>query len=436
MLKDMTWRKLSRDVLSNANLQWVESQMAPELSAAPIMFYITALTIADDDGIFDLEDGIIFSRLMRIGTIKDVMRIANLMQKRRLIVRVSAESNKCYLVDWDYPKDKVQRSQADRRKRTLELIEEEKKRQKPAQFTNNDFEAADNQPIVFPEGDAPEDAISVDFANKPSSDVFLCPENDKKAENVDKEAHVDKNAKNVVNTEREIEREEKKETHTQAADFHGHRGPLQSLPTNTAVAGIETDETADAEKEVQRHIAAEQNKSDDIPESESQKGSDEKIDAELENNVFSTLNDFFVKNCYGYKPKQAKKAVDTIVQRCKELSNEANPPDIIASVLTKEFKKLVDTSEYYRGTPLLPSYMIKDGIWSHLLTAAGKILLTNKTRNEWDEQAKKYKEQAEKDRQAICDLFNTEYVKYGLDPDDPNRVAKLQQAKKEASVRK
>lgn len=427
---EQRWVKLSKDLLTDENFTYIKAQLAPELSAAPYMFYLAALKLADSDGIFDLEDGIIFSQLMQVGTVKDVWKIANLMQQRHIITRVSRESNKCLISLWEYPTGKSLTA-AQRRQKVNDMIEEEKKRRSAIkQFSADDYNVSGaTKPIDFTEGND----------QKVNDSISLCPKNDKTAQNVDKTNVNDKLCENVDKTEREKETKidtVKKDTHTQkeaAGLCELPEGSLRPLPDKAAVAGdnetTKTKENTENEKADENNKASETVVSDDIPE----EYVDEQKDMAVRDDVFSVVNEFFVKNCQGYKPNQARKPVETIITRVLELSNEKNPPDIVANILCSEFKKLSEKpNQYYQGTPLLPAYMIKDGVWAHLVQNVGQILAgDNKTKKQFYEVAKQYQAEYEKDRESVGDAINNQYVQLGIDPNDPRRFEILMQKKQE-----
>ena len=100
MLRDVYWRQYPIDLLNDEKMGYIESQMPAGYEYAPYMYYITALKLADDDGIFDLDDGIIFARLMRVDNIQIVFDITNLMRQYKIIYRLSDDSNLCGIVDW------------------------------------------------------------------------------------------------------------------------------------------------------------------------------------------------------------------------------------------------------------------------------------------------------------------------------------------------
>lgn len=427
MVNDMTWRKLPRDLQTNENFTYIESKLKPELAAAPYMFYITALRLADDDGIFDLEDGIIFSRLMKIGTPDDVFIIANYMQIRRIITRVSAESNRCFLNDWDYPKTQKPRTMAERRSIVMRQIEEEKAQKNPIQnaFTVHDQQKAAINTIDSSElYNNPSEPVQVNFSKASPAADFFCIEDDKQAENVVMNVNDDKNAENVVKkneTEREKEREtlERLENLDKTHTENGLRTSCQALqPAEETAALAEIDEQ---DNEIQREEVV-NNDPSELASMALAENADEVKEIE------TLLNDWFVRNCYGYKPNAGRKPINELAKRITALASEMNPPDVVANVMLKEFKTMSEKDAHWQGIPLLPAYLVKEGVYSHVMARASRILLSNAEQKKiWAEQLSLYEE---KDHEAIGDGINEEYLRYGIDPNDPNRTLLLLQAKK------
>lgn len=190
MLNDVKWRKMPIDILTNETMTYIESKMPEGYAFAPFMFYQAAMKKADDDGIFDIGDGIIFARLMRVDNTSIVFKIANLMAKMKVIYHVSPESNYCMLADWEYSRNSQPRTLQQRR-----------------QIVQNKIIEAEKHKAL-------EEQCS-DFSEEISSDSFSVPFDDKIEENVVKNSHDDKIEENVVtknSTEREIR---KRDTHTQ-----------------------------------------------------------------------------------------------------------------------------------------------------------------------------------------------------------------------------
>ena len=84
---------------------------------------------------------------------------------------------------------------------------------------------------------------------------------------------------------------------------------------------------------------------------------------------------------------------------------------------------------HWKNTPLTPEYLLKPGIYSHVLQATSKILLTDKTSGSWIAQQRRYEAEAMAEKSVVGDGIDESYVQYGIDPKDPNRAIKLMQAK-------
>ena len=111
MLRDVYWRQYPIDLLTDEKMMAIECKMPAGLEYAPYMFYITALKLANNDGVFNLDDAEIIARLMRINHIENsrqlVIDIANLLMKYKIIYRIGIDNNFAGLVDWSNgPNDK------------------------------------------------------------------------------------------------------------------------------------------------------------------------------------------------------------------------------------------------------------------------------------------------------------------------------------------
>lgn len=419
---EMTWRKMPRNIMTDPNMDYIASCLPHEYAAAPYMFYMTALSIADDDGIFDLEDGIIFSRLMHCGTPELIFTIANLMLKRKIITR-AGNSSKCMLTSWDYSIKEKPRTLEDRRRIVQKQIEAEQAA-RSNEFTDLPCE---------------EEIINVEFTTPKMSDAFLCPENDKSAKNVVNVFFDDKNQENVVkknetekireDKNREIEREE----HTQNR-LDTDREPLRA--TDTALRGLEeSGNTEPTAEEYPEWDGTETNGSNDVAELVEQAfkaGQGVQID-EQKKRAFGVFEAFFAKNCLGFNANEHISQLYELSGRVCRLSDEKNPPEIIASCLVSQFKKLTEDEGYYKNCPVTPEELLKPGAYKHSLAAASRILLTNKQVNsQWAEQLE-LQQEIEAEKAEVGDVFQDEYLKYGIDPNNPNKAALLMRAKARAN---
>lgn len=437
----MLWRKLPIGIIRDEDMDYIADQLPVELQAAPYMFYLTALCKADNDGIFDLEDGVIFARLMRIGSPAIVFQIANLMMKRKLILR-AGESTRCILTAWDYPAKEQPRTMEQRRAIVEKKIEQERRVAAESEFKINTATAAvpastlfhtsnhnDGQIAAavasaafnqFDQAAAAAQIVSNVFCDQPGD--FLCPNDDKNAKNV-----VEKNE-----TEREKERidTERIETHTETKDKRETKKlALQAFGEPAFRASTEE---YTAEKLQITEIQQEEDETDtecrtngnELPGSELQ---EEMANGEVNTAVFSTLVNFFTKNNLGFNKQANYPDLAALCYRIQALADNRNPPEIIAGVMLGQFKKLTEDDGYYKNAPLTPQQFLKPGMYSHALAATSKILVADKSNDKWLQQQKKYEQQVQKEK-AVGNVFDNQYLKYGIDPQDPNRAAKLMQA--------
>ena len=92
MLDGVVWRKMPTDLLTNETMTYIESQMPKGYEYAPFMFYLAALKRADKYGSFDIGDGVIFARMMRVSDRRIVFDVALLMARYGFIKQVARGS--------------------------------------------------------------------------------------------------------------------------------------------------------------------------------------------------------------------------------------------------------------------------------------------------------------------------------------------------------
>ena len=445
MLRDVYWRQYPIDLLNDEKMSYIESQMPAGYEYAPYMYYITALKLADDDGIFDLDDGIIFARLMRVDNIQIVFDVTNLMRKYKIIYRLSDDSQLCGIVDWTYS-DKKKRTLAERKQAAANAIERERAKSMSIKDFGpsgcagkcNDIPQSDacaGKCNDIPQGPGIKLRRVLEAAAAPQpapGAVFFMPEDDKNRKNVVINADDDKNAENVTdiqtdstdNTNNTVQ-EVQTNTHIQQTPACGpNMGPTADVCPDSipAVADIQNSET---DNETHNEQAA---CSDEITQLAEQAMSIAGNSEETKSAVCKKLEDFFVKFCYGYDKKHGKHSIVKIADRICKLADDKNPADCICDILCKEFKKMNETGSgnpYWKGIALLPSNMLKDSVWSYLMGFAGRILAKQSKDNAFLREAEKYKADAEKEQNNVADFLNEEYRKYGIDPEDPDRVQKM-----------
>lgn len=434
MLSDVTWRKMPTDMLTNETMTYIESQMPEGFEYAPFMFYQAALKKADDDGSFDLEDGILFARLMRVPDVKLVFKIAILMVKRGIISQVQKGSNLCLLTDWEYSKGTASRTMAERRAIVARKIE-------AAQLHNSEPSF-----VAMPSDNAPESPV---FDDKIQNNVVKSSFDDKNTKNVVKNTNSAKNDSSAISLEREKEREreEKEHTHTErekeslrererdaSASAGASMAPAPApAETEEALARDYTD-TEDSESEISGVVpefSTVKLAADALGDAEGEEDKKESGDLTEFEAVCAFLESFFITNCFGYDKKRGRKLVQLIAEKIMALETNGHKPLKIAEVCCEAFKKMHDEPGQWKDIPLQPVYMAKDGVWAHILTYAGKKLIKKGSKNnKFFENAKKAQEAADEEKAQLIALTEGEYRKYGIDPKDPNRVQKLMIAKK------
>lgn len=444
MLRDVYWRQYPIDLLNDEKMGYIESKMPAGYEYAPYMYYITALKLADDDGIFDLDDGIIFARLMRVDNIQIVYDVTNLMRQYKIIYRLSDDSNLCGIVDWSYS-DKKKRTLAERKQAAANAIERERaKSMSTKDFTPagcagkcNDIPqstACVGKCNDIPQGPGNKPQVpSQDAQNVQQPAVFFVPEDDKNAKNVVIKPDDDKSGENVtdIQTDSTNNTVQEVQTHTHIQQTTGYGLPESPTPLvcQNNIPAIADTQNSETENQTDSQQAACSGDAAMLAQQALTQGEEnpEKKDTAL----FDYLNNFFVKNCYGYKPKQSASAIQRLAEEVLNLSDEVNPAVDVAAVLCGEYKKMCEGArgEYWKGQPVLPAYMLKPRCWMELLQYAGKILATKSNQNKFEKAMADAKAKAEADSDKIAEIINAEYTKYGIDPNAPNATLLLMRAK-------
>ena len=424
MLRDVYWRQYPIDLLSDDKMTYIESFMPDEYKYAPYMFYITALKLADDNGIFDLEDGIIFARLMRVKSRALVFQIANLMRQHKILYRLSDDTTLMQIADWTYSDKKV-RTAEERRRIVSDKIAKE--RAKKAAYSQEDFttDGCAGKCNAIPQDPAAESTAPEAETAAPRQ-AFLCPNDDKNAKNVG----------NIQTDNTDSILQDKQTTHThpdtqQAGAAGAFISPaMPACQTETAVA---EQETTQIQKPTEMQTPNDANGSEQTTSlaEEALQAAQGNVEENADTALFAYLEDFFVKNCLGFDKKKAAYSLNQLCEKIKSVSDEVNPPVEVAGVLCSEFKKMCDgqRNEYWKGQALLPSYMIKTRCWMELMQYAGKILATNSASNKFTESWEKAVAECEAEKEQISVAVREEYLKYKIDPDAPDANMQLLRAK-------
>ena len=457
-MNDLAWRKFPVNTIRNEDLDYIAFLLPDEMKAAPFMFYMTAICKCDDDGVFDLEDGMIFSRLMRMGSPEQVLLLATYMAQRKIITQVIPESTIYMITDWDAPdrRNAIKSKTAEERRAIIAAkIEAEHKARMQAAPKNIQFEKPvetwyGQPPRDFAPAPAPAPSFepapnepycifsplpSVDWnelqRQRAQNDTFFCALNDK-------------NAENVVKTERERDREipretkenteSKKETHTEDTEDMRGEASRVSGPTDGPTAPLAEEKSEERPEEDQTD-----GRSEEAMDTTASKLADEAIGkvGETEKAIFMPEElkelediavDFFVRNSLIFQKEYDQEAINTLVDRVIRLKTPKNPASTVMKTILRQFKIRATTKgDYFYNCKITPQFLLTENTWHHILQQASALLLTHKEGNEeWSFQL--HSKNPEEQR-AISNDIEAECLQYGVSPDDPARLSKIMAAK-------
>lgn len=424
------WAKIPTDLLENKAMIRTEKELAPELRAAPVLLYLAGATKADDDGIFDIGDGEEFAALIKADKPETVFSVASAMVKFRIFAHVP-DSTIYLFAEWEYTTR--QNGKALENRFNIARAQWEKKQKESSFFTP--YKNVDSQRKNIAD-------TSAECLNTIQPRVNECFNTIRPAENANPQ--IRREQIRETRAEQNIS-ELEKTTHTRVEGVEGEIPPAVSEPImDSPTAGSKMNQDFEQmEAETKERINALNVQI--LPESENSDATDSKIqetqDASFvpESNqknigeLAEILTKFFAENNVGYN---ATKGMKTVEQIAEDLLESAETPEKAADLAKKmcfEFKKMHDAPEgdRWHNVPLFPAYMAKEPIWMQLLSRVSRIYGTVKEPRALGAvaQAEKDREEAIADEAEYGNQFDAEYIRYGIDPADPNRQAKLFQMK-------
>ena len=429
------WAKIPTDLLENKAMIRTEKELAPELRAAPVLLYLAGATKADEDGIFDLGDGEEFAALIKADKPETVFAVASAMVKFRIFAHVP-DSTIYLFAEWEYTTR--QNGKALENRFNISRAQWEKKQKESSFFAP--YKNVDTRRKNIAD-------TSAECSNTIQPRVNEC------FNTIQGPAAANPQIRREEIRETRAEQnisELEKTTHTRVEGVEGEIPPAASEPImDSPAAGSKMNQDFEQmEAETKERIAAmniqvlPDSDETDATGSEIKETEDAsfvpKVDAKNIGELVETLQKFFAENNAGYNASKGLKIVEQIAD---DLLGSAETPEQAADLARKmcfEFKKMHDAPEgdRWHNVPLFPAYMAKDAIWSQLLSRVSRIYGTVKEPKPLGTVA-----QAEKDRaEALADeaeygnQFEAEYIRYGIDPNDPNRSAKLFAAKMKCSA--
>ena len=427
------WAKIPTDLLENKAMIRTEKELAPELRAAPVLLYLAGATKADEDGIFDIGDGEEFAALIKADKPETVFSVASAMVKFRIFAHVP-DSTIYLFAEWEYTTR--QNGKALENRFNIARAQWEKKQKESSFFSP--YKNVDSQRKNI-------ESTSDKCLNTIQPRVNECFNTIQGAENANPQIRREQ----IRETRAEqIISEGEQTTHTRVEGVEGEIPPAacESFIDSPAAGSKMNQDFEQMETETKERIKAlnvqilpdEENSdatdsADDMNKEIQDASFVPEVDKKNMGELVETLQKFFTENNVGYN---ASKGLKTVKELAEELLHSADTPEKAADLARKmcfEFKKMHDAPEgdRWHNVPLFPAYMAKEAIWSQLLSRVSRIYGTVKEPKPLDIMA-----QAEKDRQEVIaereefgDQFDAEYIRYGIDPKDPNKSAKLFQAK-------
>lgn len=429
------WAKIPTDLLENKAMIRTEKELAPELRAAPVLLYLAGATKADEDGVFDIGDGEEFAALIKAESPETVFTVASAMVKFRIFAHVP-ESTIYLFAEWEYTTRQNGKSLENRFNIARAQWEKKQKESSFFALSKNVDSQRKNIAVTF-------DKCS-NTTQPRVNECFNTIQGQNSA------------APQIRREERERTEEFKSElekttlTQERVEGVEGEIPPAASEPImDSSAAGSKMNQNfEEMEAETKERISSlniqilpEKENSDDkvcnVQETE-EAISVPKRNQKNMGGVTEILTKFFVENNVGYN---ATKGLKTVEQIAEDLLTSVETPEQAADLAKKmcfEFKKMHDApeSDRWHNIPLFPAYMAKEAVWSQLLTRVSRIYGTVKEPKPLDcvQQAQKDYEEAIADQEEYGNQFEAEYIRYGIDPSDPNRSAKLFAAKIKGDV--
>lgn len=415
------WAKIPTDLLENKLMLQAEKHLPKELNYAPVLFYLAGATKADDDGIFDIDDGTEFADLAKVNSPENIQKVASVMVQARIFAHVPNSSFYIF-TEWEYATRQTSRTLSFRfqlaQKKAAQKAEEQS--YFSVQSTKVDRVIKDNN---YTENKN-YNTIQESFDKCLNTIQGEKTAGDRIEEIREDEIRQEKNIQDEIKT-----------THTRIECEEGTAKQSSGFLDNPPDCFAKKDEQKTEEKtenesllEVPKnwHILPESENSETL-QSENEK---EKQDANFEpKKTVKELEDFFKTNNVAYNELKGSRLVEQIAKDIAKHCQNDDEAVIWAKRLCKEFKAMHDAPETDRwhNIPLMPAYMVKEAVWAQINTRVVRIYGTIKQPKALDvhEQAQKDYQEHLKDLENPTESPDAEYIRLGISPDDPDRIQKM-----------
>lgn len=427
------WAKIPTDLLENKAMIQAEKELGEELRAAPVLLYLAGATKADEDGIFDIGDGREFAALIKSKSPEIVSQVISVMVKYRIFAHVP-KSTIYLFAEWEYST----RQQNGKALKGRFAIAGEiwKKKLEEDTFFCPQLTKIDTLGKNIAD-------TSAECSNTIQPCVNECSNTIRGGENANPQIRREQIRTDETRAE-QIKAEVEKTTHTRVEGVEGEISPAacESI-TDSPAAGSKsnsdsqkTETTEDKLMEIPDWtIVPESETSDETLEAgdiEKETGDASFVPGNGEKNrgeVVEVLNKFFVENNVSYNVTKGLKTVEAIAGEILLGVQTTEDACDLAKKICIEFKAMHDAPEgdRWRNIPLFPAYMAKESVWAQLLSRVSRIYGTPKEPKKLDAvaQAKKDYEECMKEREELGNQIDAEYIRNGIDPEDPARAQKL-----------
>ena len=426
------WAKIPTDLLENKAMIQAEKELGEELRAAPVLLYLAGATKADEDGIFDIGDGREFAALIKSKSPEIVSQVISVMVKYRIFAHVP-KSTIYLFAEWEYSTRQNGKALKTRFAIAGELW---KKKLEEDTFFCPQLTKIDTLGKNVAD-------TSAECSNTIQPRVNECFNTIQAGENAVPQIRREQIRTDETRAE-QIKAEVEKTTHTRVEGVEGEIPPAacESI-TDSPAAGSEsnsdsqkTETTEDKLMEIPDwSIVPETESSDETPSADdidketgdaiSVPGNGEKNRGE----VVEVLNKFFAENNVSYNVAKGLKTVEAIAGEILLGAQTEQQACDLAKKICIEFKAMHDAPEgdRWRNIPLFPAYMAKEAVWAQLLSRVSRIYGTPKEPRKLGvvEQAQKDYEEYMAEREELGNQLDAEYIRNGIDPEDPARAQKL-----------
>lgn len=426
------WAKIPTDLLENKAMIQAEKELGEELRAAPVLLYLAGAIKADEDGIFDIGDGREFAALIKSKSPETVSQVISVMVKYRIFAHVP-KSTIYLFAEWEYSTRQNGKALKTRFANAGELW---KKKLEEDTFFCPQLTKLDTLGKNI-------ESTSDKCFNTIQPRVDECFNTIQAGENGNPQIRREQIREDETRAE-QIKAEVEKNTHTRVEGVEGEISPAacESI-TDSPAAGSENNADLQQNQNTQEKLMEIPNWTI-VPESET---SDETLEADdidketgdaisvpgngekNRGEVVEVLNKFFAENNVSYNVAKGLKTVEAIAGEILLGAQTEQQACDLAKKICIEFKAMHDAPEgdRWRNIPLFPAYMAKEAVWAQLLSRVSRIYGTPKEPRKLGvvEQAQKDYEEYMAEREELGNQLDAEYIRNGIDPEDPARAQKL-----------